>query len=65
MTFCGDGVVQPVNGQNTIEQCDDGNGDDLDGCSNTCVLSGADIAGECYPFDPLDYYTLSGNNASG
>lgn len=32
---CGDGLVQPENG----EQCDDGNMDDLDGCTNACALA--------------------------
>jgi len=33
---CGDGVVDPA-----FEECDDGNADDTDACSNTCLLNGA------------------------
>lgn len=33
--FCGDGYVEPANG----EQCDDGNNIDDDGCDNACQLT--------------------------
>jgi cysteine-rich repeat protein len=35
--FCGDGVLDPEFG----EQCDDGNFDENDGCTNTCEIQGA------------------------
>ncbi len=41
-TFCGDGIIQTVNG----ETCDDGNDDDDDVCDNDCAYTAAcyDIA---------------------
>ena len=32
--ICGDGIVNPA-----VEQCDDGNDNDTDSCSNTCIVS--------------------------
>ena len=37
LTYCGDGAVQNPNEENVSEQCDDGNTDDEDTCSNSCI----------------------------
>lgn len=37
-SFCGDGIIQRPNEQSQIEQCDDGNTVDGDGCSSSCVI---------------------------
>ncbi len=41
-TFCGDGLVQPDAG----EECDDGNRQNGDGCSSTCLPEGVPTLGE-------------------
>jgi cysteine-rich repeat protein len=33
-TYCGDGIVQP-----NVEECDDGNSDNGDGCDNNCTVT--------------------------
>lgn len=37
-TFCGDNIIQSLNGQGNLEACDDGNSFDGDGCSKTCAI---------------------------
>ncbi|MDO8668894.1 MAG: LamG-like jellyroll fold domain-containing protein [Candidatus Buchananbacteria bacterium] len=37
-TFCGDSVIQGLNGRGQSETCDDGNGFSGDGCSNVCAI---------------------------
>lgn len=48
-TYCGDGVVQSPNDNNQDEQCDDGNDNNGDGCSNTCEV---EQGWECNDNDP-------------
>ncbi|MBI2598073.1 MAG: S8 family serine peptidase, partial [Candidatus Diapherotrites archaeon] len=38
LTFCGDGILQSINGNNVAEQCDDGNLVSGDGCSSSCTI---------------------------
>jgi cysteine-rich repeat protein len=39
--LCGDGIVQPG-----LEQCDDGNAQDGDGCTANCTLEGLALCGD-------------------
>ena len=36
LTYCGDNITQPINGENGNETCDDGNNANNDGCSSIC-----------------------------
>ena len=36
--YCGDGTPQTPNDSGFNEQCDDGNTDDFDGCTNACTI---------------------------
>ena len=38
-TGCGDGAIDKDAGGNALEECDDGNTDDQDDCTNTCKLN--------------------------
>ena len=48
ITTCGDGVVQEMNGDGITEQCDDGNMNEYDGCSSTCVSRLCELNGYVY-----------------
>jgi cysteine-rich repeat protein len=37
-TYCGDGILQAPNSSGQMEQCDDGNANNDDGCRNNCTL---------------------------
>lgn len=37
LTYCGDSIVQSPNSEGFNEECDDGNLDDDDGCTSSCV----------------------------
>jgi cysteine-rich repeat protein len=38
LTFCGDGIIQNPNGNSVVEQCDDGNNLNNDGCNSICRI---------------------------
>ena len=46
LTFCSDGVIQPTNGNNSNEQCDDGNNTNGDGCDATCQNESQPVCGD-------------------
>ena len=45
LTFCGDNVAQPTNGNNVSEQCDDGNNTNGDGCDASCQNESQPVCG--------------------
>ena len=46
LTFCGDNVAQPTNGNNVSEQCDDGNNTNGDGCDASCQNESQPVCGD-------------------
>ncbi|MFH1408898.1 MAG: fibronectin type III domain-containing protein, partial [Nanoarchaeota archaeon] len=41
-TYCGDTIIQVPNGYNQVEECDDGNNQEGDGCDQICAIEAPD-----------------------
>lgn len=55
--YCGDGSIQSPNASGQYEQCDDGNSEDADTCTNQCVWY------TNYAFDTTNSWDNTDNNA--